>query len=80
MKVKSIGLSTFTDDEVRALLAQHTEETGQPFEEPAIARIVELAGGHARAAVLLVAVEVFRERHVVGPQDADGGGDWCGDR
>ena len=45
IKVESLTLSTFRDDEVRAFLMQHTAETGQRFDDEAVARIIELAGG-----------------------------------
>jgi hypothetical protein len=45
VKVESLTFATFTDPEVRALLLQHTEETGQVFDEEAIRRITDYAGG-----------------------------------
>ena len=36
IKAKSLRLGDFCEDEVRALLAQHTEETGQAFTEDAL--------------------------------------------
>ena len=45
IKAKSLRLGNFCEREVRALLAQHTEETGQVFQESAILRIVESTGG-----------------------------------
>ena len=45
IKAKSLRLGDFCEREVRALLAQHTEETGQVFQESAILRIVESTGG-----------------------------------
>ena len=45
IKAKSLRLGDFCEREVRALLAQHTEETGQVFKESAILRIVESTGG-----------------------------------
>ncbi|MEI8256503.1 MAG: hypothetical protein WCJ30_12585 [Deltaproteobacteria bacterium] len=44
VKVESLALEGFSEVDVRALLGQHTVEAGQPFDEEAIARIVELAG------------------------------------
>jgi type II secretory pathway predicted ATPase ExeA len=44
--VESVGLTPFTADEVAELTAQHTAETGQRFEETAVARIYELSQGH----------------------------------
>jgi hypothetical protein len=45
VKVESSRLGDFTFDEVRALYAQHTADTGQPFTEAAIARAFELTAG-----------------------------------
>jgi hypothetical protein len=45
VKVESLKLGTFSDAEVRALLEQHTAATGQRFDDEAIARLIELAGG-----------------------------------
>lgn len=45
VKVVSSRLADFTADQVRALYAQHTEETGQAFTEEAIARAFELSAG-----------------------------------
>jgi type II secretory pathway predicted ATPase ExeA len=39
-------LASFTGDDVRELLAQHTKATGQRFEPEAVARIFELGQGH----------------------------------
>ena len=39
IKAKSLRLGDFTDDEVRALLGQHTAETGQEFAPEAVAAI-----------------------------------------
>lgn len=43
--VRSITLRNFTAEEVRILLAQHTEETSQPFAEESVALIFELSQG-----------------------------------
>jgi hypothetical protein len=45
IKVASLTLSAFTPNEVEALLAQHTAETGQAFTPEAIARVAALSGG-----------------------------------
>ena len=45
IKAKSLRLGDFCEREVRTLLAQHTEETGQVFQESAILRIMESTGG-----------------------------------
>jgi hypothetical protein len=43
--VKSLTLRAFTRDEVAELYAQHTTETGQPFEPAAIDRAFDLSRG-----------------------------------
>jgi hypothetical protein len=45
IKVKSIRLGDFSEDEIAALYAQHTADTGQPFTEAAVARVRELTSG-----------------------------------
>jgi hypothetical protein len=45
IKVKSVRVSDFGKSEVRNLLAQHTEDTGQPFTTEALDRIWELTQG-----------------------------------
>src|SRR5436305_11904575 len=45
IKVSSPRLLDFTAAEVRALYAQHTAETGQPFTEEALTRLFELGQG-----------------------------------
>ncbi len=45
VKAESFFLPTFSETEVRSLLKQHTDETGQVFEEEAIQKIYEYAGG-----------------------------------
>lgn len=45
IKVESERLNNFTEEEVRALYAQHTGDTGQPFGEDAIRRVLELTAG-----------------------------------
>ncbi len=45
VKVESSRLGDFTLDEVRALYAQHTTDTGQSFSEAALARAFELTAG-----------------------------------
>jgi hypothetical protein len=68
VKVKSLTLAAFTDEEVRSLLAQHTAETGQSFAEDAAARVAELAGGQPWL-VNAIANEIVREMRVTGPID-----------
>jgi AAA domain len=45
IKLESLRLGNFDADDVRALYAQHAEETRQAFEEQATARAFELTGG-----------------------------------
>ena len=45
IRAESLRLGDFTQDEVRALLGQHTAETGQEFEAGALERIWELTAG-----------------------------------
>ncbi len=45
IKAKSLRLGDFTESEVRSLLGQHTEETGQQFEEDALDRVWHLTRG-----------------------------------
>jgi hypothetical protein len=45
IKVESLTMRDFTAAEVAELYAQHTAETGQRFEEPALARAFELTRG-----------------------------------
>jgi hypothetical protein len=45
VKVESPRLGDFSEAEARALYAQHTEETGQPFTEEALARLFDLGQG-----------------------------------
>ena len=45
IKAKSLRLGDFSESEVRALLAQHTADTGQTFKARAVERVWELTGG-----------------------------------
>ncbi len=45
IKAESLRLGDFTEPEVRSLLGQHTEETGQQFEEAALERVWHLTRG-----------------------------------
>lgn len=45
IKVKSLRVGDFTEEEVRELYAQHSAETGQSFSEQALARSFELTQG-----------------------------------
>ncbi|MDC3958830.1 AAA-like domain-containing protein [Polyangium jinanense] len=42
----SLRLPDFTATQVAALCAEHTEETGQPFRDEAVAQIAAISGGH----------------------------------
>ncbi|GMV43546.1 MAG: hypothetical protein AMXMBFR64_52620 [Myxococcales bacterium] len=45
VKTKSLRLGAFNQEEIAALLGQHTAATGQPFADGAVARALELTGG-----------------------------------
>ena len=45
IKAESLSIGAFTPDDVRALLGQHCDETGQPFTDAAVARVIEQAAG-----------------------------------
>ncbi|MCB0063204.1 MAG: hypothetical protein KDE19_13870 [Caldilineaceae bacterium] len=45
ISVRSFTLRNFTGEEVRELLEQHTDETGQAFTQAAVARIADLTQG-----------------------------------
>ena len=45
IKAKSLRLGDFSEDEVRALLGQHTEEAGQVFTEGALSQVWHLTRG-----------------------------------
>ncbi len=45
IKAESMRLGDFSEDDVRSLLAQHTAETGQAFEDAAIERVWDLTRG-----------------------------------
>ena len=62
IKAKSLRLGDFTEAEVRALLAQHTAQTGQPFQERAEKRIWELTGGQPWLVNALAQQACFDER------------------
>jgi len=66
IKTKSLRLGDFTATEVRALYAQHSVETGQPFADGAIEHAVELTGGQPWL-VNALAREVTEEMGVAPP-------------
>ncbi len=45
IKAESLRLGDFTESDVRALLAQHTDETGQPFTPEALGTVWRQARG-----------------------------------
>jgi hypothetical protein len=64
---KSLTLRSFTHDEVAELYAQHTAETGQPFEPTAIDRAFDLTRGQpwlVNALAATVVDELCRDRSV----------------
>jgi hypothetical protein len=66
VKLESLTLGTFSEAEVRALLGQHTAATGQAFEDAAIARLTELAGGQPWL-VNALGWEIVSKMRVTGP-------------
>jgi len=60
VKVASLRLSNFDAEDVAALLAQHTAETGQAFTAEAVDRVVALTGGQPWL-VNALAYQVTRE-------------------
>ncbi len=45
VKLKSLRIGDFSEEDVRLLLTQHTETTGQAFAADAVAQFAEVAGG-----------------------------------
>ena len=62
IKAESLRLGDFSETEMRTLLAQHTEETGQAFEDRAIVRIWELTQGQPWLVNALAQQVCFKER------------------
>ena len=62
IKAESLRLGDFTEDEVRALLGQHTAETGQEFEAAAVERIWELTAGQPWLVNALALQACFKDR------------------
>ena len=62
IKAKSIRLGDFTEMEVRALLSQHTAETGQAFEQKAMERVWELTRGQPWLVNALALQACFEDR------------------
>jgi hypothetical protein len=65
--VKSVRLGDFTEPDLRALYAQHTEETGQAFKEEALVRAWEYSQGQPWL-VNAIAREVIEEIGVEPPE------------
>ncbi|MFN3197710.1 MAG: AAA family ATPase [Bradymonadia bacterium] len=70
IKVKSLTMSNFTADEVATLYRQHTEATGQAFEDAAVERAFELTQGQPWL-VNSIAAEVIDEMAVTSTITAD---------
>ena len=62
IKAGSLRLGDFTSEEVRALLGQHTGETGQEFETGAVERIWELTLGQPWLVNALALQACFKDR------------------
>ena len=67
VKVASPRLGDFSEAEVRALYAQHTEETGQVFTEEALARLFDLSQGQPWLTNAL-AREIIEKMRVLPPE------------
>ncbi|MCC6559127.1 MAG: ATP-binding protein [Polyangiaceae bacterium] len=66
IKVVSKRLTNFDEEDVRALYRQHTEDTGQPFEDAAVQRVFALTAGQPWL-VNSLAREVIEEMGVAPP-------------
>ena len=62
IKAESLRLGDFSETEMCALLAQHTEETGQAFEDRAMERIWQLTAGQPWLVNALAQQVCFKER------------------
>ena len=62
IKAESMRLGDFSQDEVRALLGQHTEETGQVFSEGALSLVWELTCGQPWLVNALAYEACFRRK------------------
>ncbi len=69
IKRESVTLATFSRNDIAALYAQHTAETGQVFTDAAIDRVVELTGGQPLL-VNALAHDVVGKQGWRGPVDA----------
>ena len=61
-KAESLRLGDFSEEEARALLAQHTEETGQEFQPRAVELIWELTRGQPWLVNALAQQACFKDR------------------
>ena len=79
VKAKSLRLGDFSEADVRALLGQHTEETGQEFTEGALAAVWNLSRGQPWLVNALAYQACFEDRAGRGPlADDRRGGDHGG--
>ena len=62
IKAESFRMGDFTEAEVRTLLAQHSEETGQVFEAPALERVWHLTLGQPWLVNALAQQACFKKR------------------
>ena len=62
VKAESLRLGDFSRGEIRALLAQHTAETGQAFSEDAVARLCDLTCGQPWLVNALARQACFRDK------------------
>ena len=75
IKAASVTLRNFNADEVRELLAQHTDETGQPFAPESVAEIARVTDGQpylVNALADLCVTHLVLDRTVpIGPEHVD---------
>jgi len=69
IKVESNRLADFTQEEVHVLYAQHTTETGQPFEDEAVVRSYEYTRGQPWL-TNAIAREIVEKMKIIGPISA----------
>ena len=62
VNAESLRLGDFSEDEVRSLLPQHTQETGQQFEAGAVDRVWELTQGQPWLVNALAYQACFKDR------------------
>ena len=66
VKLESLRIGNLSEAEVRLLFGEHTQETGQPFTEAALARAFELTSGQPWL-VNALAREVIEKMHIAPP-------------